>query len=543
MRIANLRIGVRLAIGYAAILVLLAGVAGLGVAGMHRANEQLHRIVDINDNKINLLSDMATSIHTVARVVRTIALLDDDTLVQRERPKIDEARRRYDTAFNALAKMPLDPAGKDFIAKLREEAQTVRALNDKFSELSLGDKAAALKFLLGQAAPATAKWQESIDQFSDLQSSKSQLDAAAAKESYLSARLLMLLVSGAAVLLGGAIAWYSTVSITVPIRRAVQIAQTVAAGDLSLHIEVNSSDETGQLLQAMKAMNASLIGIVEQVRNSTATIASASGEIASGNMDLSARTEQQASSLEETASSMEELNSTVKQNTDNSRQANELAIAASLVAVKGGDAVSQVVQTMGMINASSQKIVDIIGVIDGIAFQTNILALNAAVEAARAGEQGRGFAVVASEVRNLAHRSATAAKEIKVLIADSVDKVATGARLVDQAGSTMDEVVVSIRGVAAIVADITAATREQSSGLEQINQVIVQIDAATQQNAALVEQAAAAAGSMEEQAAQLSKVVGVFKLAGSALTLVSARDVARPGAVALTSAQPALRAV
>ena len=303
-----------------------------------------------------------------------------------------------------------------------------------------------------------------------------------------------------------------TRSITRPINEALKVAETVAAGDLTSHIEVNSKDEIGQLLQALKDMNASLVKIVGEVRSGTDTIATASSQIAAGNMDLSSRTEQQASSLEETAASMEELTSTVKQNADNARQANQLAESASQVAVKGGSVVSQVVDTMSAINASSKKIVDIIGVIDGIAFQTNILALNAAVEAARAGEQGRGFAVVAAEVRNLAQRSAAAAKEIKTLIGDSVDKVEEGSKQVAEAGKTMDEIVGSVKRVTDIMAEITVASQEQTSGIEQINQAITQMDQVTQQNAALVEEAAAAAASLQEQASGLSQVVSVFKL-------------------------------
>jgi methyl-accepting chemotaxis protein len=303
-------------------------------------------------------------------------------------------------------------------------------------------------------------------------------------------------------------------SITRPLGQAVHIAQTVAAGDLTSRIEVEGTDESSQLLQALKEMNESLVRIVGEVRVSTDTIATASGEIASGNMDLSARTESQASSLEKTASSMEELTSTVKQNADNARQANQLAVSASEVAVKGGSVVTQVVDTMGSINASSKKIVDIIGVIDGIAFQTNILALNAAVEAARAGEQGRGFAVVASEVRSLAQRSASAAKEIKTLIGDSVDKVDVGAKLVDQAGATMQEIVDSVRRVTDIMSEITAASQEQMSGISQVNEAVAQMDSSTQQNAALVEEAAAAAQSLRDQAGRLSQVVSVFKLDG-----------------------------
>jgi methyl-accepting chemotaxis protein len=303
-------------------------------------------------------------------------------------------------------------------------------------------------------------------------------------------------------------------SITRPLEAAVKIADGVAAGDLTQRIEVQSKDETGRLMQALKGMNESLVKIVGEVRTGTDAITTASGEIASGNLDLSSRTEQQASSLEETASSMEELTSTVRQNADNARQANQLAVTASEVAVKGGTVVGQVVETMSSINASSRKIVDIISVIDGIAFQTNILALNAAVEAARAGEQGRGFAVVASEVRSLAQRSAAAAKEIKGLIDDSVGKVDAGSRLVGEAGSTMNELVDSVKRVTDIMSEIMAASQEQSSGIEQVNQAIAQMDQVTQQNASLVEEAAAAAESMQDQAGSLAKAVSVFKLDG-----------------------------
>lgn len=303
-------------------------------------------------------------------------------------------------------------------------------------------------------------------------------------------------------------------SITRPLNEAVKVAKTVAAGDLTSHIKAQSNDETGQLLEALKGMNNSLVRIVSEVRTSTDTIATASNQIATGNMDLSSRTESQASALEETASSMEELTSTVKQNADNASQANQLAVSASEVARKGGAVVSEVVDTMESINASSKKIVDIIGVIDGIAFQTNILALNAAVEAARAGEQGRGFAVVASEVRSLAQRSAAAAKEIKTLISNSVEKVDAGAKLVDEAGATMKEIVDSVKSVTDIMGEITAASREQTAGIEQVNQAISQMDQATQQNASLVEEATAASQVMQEQASSLAQAVSVFKLNG-----------------------------
>lgn len=338
------------------------------------------------------------------------------------------------------------------------------------------------------------------------------LNERASKVAFMTYTLIGLIAAIA--LLAAGVGYLIVRSITVPLHEAVAMAKRVASGDLTSHINVNSQDEIGQLLQALKDMNASLQNIVSQVRTGTDTIATASHQIANGNLDLSSRTEQQASSLEETASSMEELTSTVKQNGDNARQANQFAVSASDVAVKGGEVVSQVVDTMGAITESAKKIVDIIGVIDSIAFQTNILALNAAVEAARAGEQGRGFAVVATEVRSLAQRSASAAKEIKSLIGDSVEKVEAGSKLVNQAGTTMDEIVASVKRVTDIMGEIAAASREQEAGIEQINQAIIEMDNVTQQNAALVEEAAAAAGSLQEQAAGLAEVVSVFKVDG-----------------------------
>ena len=353
-----------------------------------------------------------------------------------------------------------------------------------------------------------------------------QAQASSERATFLSL-LAMVLGAGAAIAAGVLVSR----SIVRPLDRAVEVAKTVAAGDLRARIEVTTNDETGQLLQALKDMNASLKQIVSRVRSGAETISVASDEIAQGNMDLSSRTEQQAGALEETASSMEELTSTVKQNADNARQANQLAISACDVASKGGDVVERAVTTMASISESSKQIADIIGVIDGIAFQTNILALNAAVEAARAGEQGRGFAVVASEVRNLAQRSATAAKEIKLLIGDSVERVETGSALVNEAGATMNEIVASVKRVMDIMGEISAATSEQGSGLEQINIAVTEMDTTTQQNAALVEEAAAAAQALREQTAALNEVVGVFKLDGDAATA--------PAAVARTPARPA----
>ncbi|MDR6537591.1 methyl-accepting chemotaxis protein [Variovorax soli] len=365
---------------------------------------------------------------------------------------------------------------------------------------------------IAQGAAAPDAVQKQLAAFAELQDQQARATAAETEQAVDGARWLLLGLGLLALATG--IGWTVGLvrSIVRPLDEAIFIAETVAAGDLSKEFETERGGEFGRLLRGMGEMEDTLTEVVTRIKESTDSIVTASGQIAAGNQDLSSRTEEQASALQQTAASMEELTSTVKQNADNARQANQLALSASEVAVKGGDVVSQVVDTMASIHASSKKIVDIIGVIDGIAFQTNILALNAAVEAARAGEQGRGFAVVASEVRNLAQRSAAAAKEIKGLIDDSVGKVDAGTTLVGEAGKTMEEIVGSIRRVTDIVGEISAASHEQTQGIEQINQAITQMDQVTQQNAALVEEAAAAAQSMQEQAGKLSQVVGTFKL-------------------------------
>ena len=420
-----------------------------------------------------------------------------------------------DDAIGTLDKLIQLPEGKSLLAKVKQDRPRFVASFTKVDQLiAAGQRDEATSMVLTETMPILDVLQASVKALSQFQSRVVDVGGAAAKQQIDDTRTLMFALGCAALLTGIGFAWWLTRSITRPLNEAVKIAQTVAAGDLTSHIDVKTKDETGMLLQALKDMNDSLARIVGEVRIGTDTIATASSQIASGNLDLSARTEQQASSLEETASSMEELTGTVKQNADNARQANGLALSASEVAQKGGVVVSQVVDTMGSINASAKKIADIIGVIDGIAFQTNILALNAAVEAARAGEQGRGFAVVATEVRSLAQRSAAAAKEIKALIGDSLEKVDAGAKLVNQAGATMQEVVDSVKRVTDIMGEISAASSEQTSGIEQINQAIMEMDEVTQQNAALVEEAAAAAASLQDQANSLEQVVGVFKFDG-----------------------------
>ncbi len=516
MRIENLKISTRLGTGFAIVLLLLVGVAGLGINGMGQVEGALDGIVDGNVYKMSLAQDMSEAVHIVSRVTRTMVLLDDDAAIGREMKKIVDARDRYNTSAADLEKTAASEAGKVIRVKIKDARLVAIALNDKVIALASANKdAEAIPLLLNEAGPAMTTWQDALDEIIELQKAHNKRDEKAAADSYHAARRLMLTLTGMAILLGSLLAWLITRSVLRQLgcepNQAVAIAERIAAGDLAFAVDTKAGDRSS-LLSAMKEMRDSLVNIVGQVRTGTDTIATASSQIAAGNLDLSSRTEQQASSLEETASSMEELTSTVKQNADNARQANQLAASASDVAKKGGAVVSQVVETMSSINASSKKIVDIIGVIDGIAFQTNILALNAAVEAARAGEQGRGFAVVASEVRNLAQRSAAAAKEIKGLIGDSVEKVDAGAKLVDQAGATMDEIVESVKRVTDIMSEITAASFEQTSGIEQINQAISQMDQVTQQNAALVEEAAAAAQSLQDQAGALAQVVGVFKL-------------------------------
>jgi methyl-accepting chemotaxis protein len=347
----------------------------------------------------------------------------------------------------------------------------------------------------------------------------------------------------AGAIFGALVAWWMTRSITVPLRKAVGVAELVAGGDLTSHIEVSSKDETGQLLAALKAMNESLVKVVSTVRQGSDSIATGTGQIATGNADLSQRTEEQASNLQQTAASMEELTSTVKSNADTARQATELAGSASAVAAQGGVVVGQVVNTMEAITASSKKIADIISVIDGIAFQTNILALNAAVEAARAGEQGRGFAVVASEVRSLAQRSAAAAREIKELITDSVDKVQTGSAQVGEAGRTMSDIVAQVKRVNDLIGEISTATGEQTRGISQVGDAVNQLDQVTQQNAALVEQSAAAAESLNQQAARLVDAVSVFKLSqGETRQVIAQAQAAARATVVAKPVAPKLEA-
>ena len=515
MSLRDFKIGTRLGFGFGSMLAIRVVVVVSANALNYRNKAQLLSGLAVASEKNTQASLMKSAMLETGIAMRNIGLQGDVALMQAEEGKVRQHRKLYDGAREKLATLGLSDSEKALVADIaRVDGEVDAAFKEAMGQVLAFNSEGAAKVIATRIDPLNRKTLADINKLLDLQhvAQQSFMDGSLAADARLMTVLLVL--GGVAVALGAWCAIFITRSITVPLSGALAVAQKVAAGELTSHVVVEGKDETSALQQALKDMNDSLVKTVSDVRNGTETITVASREIASGNADLSARTETQASSLEETASSMEELTSTVKQNADNARQANQLAVSASSVAEQGGKVVAQVVDTMGSIKDSSRKIVDIIGVIDGIAFQTNILALNAAVEAARAGEQGRGFAVVASEVRNLAQRSAGAAKEIKGLIGDSVDKVDAGSRLVDEAGQTMGLVVTSIRQVADIMGEITAATQEQSHGIEEVNQAIAQMDQMTQQNAALVEEAAAAAESMQEQAQKLAGAVSIFKLGG-----------------------------
>jgi methyl-accepting chemotaxis protein len=516
MKFTDLKIATRLSIGFGGVLLLLTLIVGVGMIRLSNLNDSVQLLVTDRIPKLNIANAWVIQLSESARHMRNMLIVTDDKEIKKEIEKVYENKKLRQEYMEQLEKICIGSEGKALLQTTIDAGAPYVAHEDEYLKLiAAGDLSTAKDVLLEKTRPEQLVYIAAIDKFIDFQKQAVAKLGEAAEDQNKGARSLIMSLGLLAILLGSIGAWIIARGLVKQLggepNDAAEIAGRIADGDLTVTVNTKADDHSS-LMFAMKTMRDNLINIVSQVRIGTDTIATASSEIASGNLDLSSRTEQQAASLEETASSMEEMTSTVKQNADNARQANQLAVSASEVAVKGGAVVSQMVGTMGAINESSKKIVDIIGVIDGIAFQTNILALNAAVEAARAGEQGRGFAVVAAEVRNLAQRSAGAAKEIKELIGDSVEKVDAGAKLVDQAGATMNEVVASVRRVTDIIGEITAASHEQTSGIEQINQAIAQMDEVTQQNAALVEEAAAAAGSLQDQAENLVKTVSVFKV-------------------------------
>ncbi|MEV4780209.1 MCP four helix bundle domain-containing protein [Burkholderia sp. LMU1-1-1.1] len=514
-----MKVGTRLGLGFALVLLFLIAVTTVGIFRMAQIQDRLDHVISVNNVVSRLVLDMRANVNDRISSLRVLTLMTDAADMEPELNRVKELASKYTDAQNKLsaqfAKESI-PEEKALLATIKEQEGLAMPAIAKATEMWLASNAeGATRVLIKEIRPAQKKWMTALDQLAALEdklNAEMQVDAA---KGFSSGRTFMIIMG----LLAVGISIVAALVITRGLLKQLggepdytaSIASSIANGDLAVSIDTSGNDKDSLLFE-MKEMRNSLVDIVGQVRSGTETIGTASREIAAGNIDLSARTEMQASSLEKTASAMEELTSTVKQNADNAREANQLASVASDVAIKGGKVVSEVVNTMSSIDASAKKIVDIIGVIDGIAFQTNILALNAAVEAARAGEQGRGFAVVASEVRNLAQRSAGAAKEIKMLIDDSVEKVGAGTKLVGQAGVTMDEVVASVRRVTDIMSEIANASQEQSAGIEQVNLSIIEMDSMTQQNAALVEESAAAAQSLQDQASELSRVVSIFKL-------------------------------
>jgi methyl-accepting chemotaxis protein len=542
----QLNIGARLALGFGLVLAMVILICAIGVTRLDDAAQASRTMMELPVQKERLASDWARTVSVGVMRTAVIAKSTDPALAPYFKASAAEGSRVSVEIIKKLEPLLARPEEKELYARMDPVRRAYADARDELMKLKQAGQTDAAAALFEQRFTLAAKnYERMVADFALLQ--RRQLDGEAARRDAVeTANRHQLIALGAlALVLGALCSWRLALGITRPLQSALAAARRVAAGDLSGTVAVHGQDECGRLLAALSEMNQSLAHIVAQVRTGTDAIASAAGEIATGNMDLSARTEQQAGSLEETASSIEELTATVRQNAEHAHEANRLAANATEVANQGGLAVAQVVETMEAINQSARKVVDIIGVIDGIAFQTNILALNAAVEAARAGEQGRGFAVVASEVRTLAQRSAAAAKDIKVLINESVGKVASGAQQVDTAGARMQDIVASIQRVSGIIGEIAAASQEQAAGVGQVNQAITQMDQATQQNAALVEQAAAASAAMQDQADQLTQLVSTFRLDPRAAANAPARPVAAatPGGTGQPRTAPRLAGV
>ena len=537
----NMKIGKRLSFAFGLMVLMISALSAFAIMQLNEIEETQAGLEMIQTKKLEPVYVMREALAQTGLAARNVYIHTNDQDARRELDNLDKYRATY---LEALGQARPEMAGNPAFDKVNTGLLAMAGALDrprKYHEAKTPVEFG--KFLVNECMPLRKQIVDDMEVLlkEQLTEVNRATDAIHAAENR--ARTAIIVTTVLIALIAIVLAVLVVRSIVIPVTQASAFARRVATGDLTSKIQLDTRDEMGDLVRSLQEMNDNLAQIVSNVRTGAENIASASTQIASGNLDLSSRTEEQASSLEETASSMEELTSTVKQNADNARQANGLAVSASEVATRGGTVVSEVVQTMGAINDSARKIVDIIGVIDGIAFQTNILALNAAVEAARAGEQGRGFAVVAAEVRNLAQRSANAAKEIKSLISDSVEKVDTGSKLVDQAGDTMQEIVESIKRVADIVSEISAASDEQRVGIEQVSQAITQMDEVTQQNAALVEEAAAAAGSMQDQSQTLTQTVGVFKLNSSMMSTAAPAHKPRQAKASTPAASAAVKAV
>ena len=514
MSLDRFRIGARLGIGFAVVLVLAALMAWVGVWRLGVAAGDTAQMMAVPLVKERLANEWFRNLSIGLRRTAAIVKSSDPSLEKFFADEIKASTARGNDILKSLEALPTSEEEKQLMAQITEKRKAYLSSRDAIMKAKRdGKPEEAERMFDAEFVPSSRTYVESMQAYLDFQSRSIDATGAKIQADARTARTGLATLAAIALLLGAGMAWLLSRSITRPLAEALEVARAVAAGDLTRPVQACSGrDELASLMSALRDMQANLARLVSQVRSGVDSVGTASAEIARGNADLSSRTEQAASNLQQTASSMEQLTGTVKQSADSARQANQLAASAAQVAQRGGSVVSQVVSTMDEINTSSKKIADIIGVIDGIAFQTNILALNAAVEAARAGEQGRGFAVVASEVRSLAQRSAEAAKEIKGLIGTSVDKVETGSKLVADAGSTMNEIVASVQRVTDIIGEITAAASEQSDGIGQVNTAVTQLDQMTQQNAALVEESTAAAESLKDQAAKLAQVVGTFRV-------------------------------
>jgi methyl-accepting chemotaxis protein len=515
--LTDLRIGRRLGLAFAISITFSVLLAAYARTALVHINHELEVMVSDRLVKIAHLEEIKDNVNINAQAVRNVLLVNTPEARREQLTAVDAAARRTAELFDKLdAGMP-PGKGREMLASVTQARALFVASVRKVLDLGLkGETDQARDLLLGETKTLQAAYFTALEALVSHQKDLMHQAAKSTDETVDFAAVAVMLAAAAATAFGAAMAVMITRSVVNPIRQAVHAAETVAAGDLRVALATTRKDEAGQLLGALQRMNDSLVSIVGTVRGNAESVATASGQIAQGNADLSQRTEQQASSLQETAASMEELSATVRHNTDTAQQAEMMATGAARVAQSGGQVMGQVVDTMEQITHSSRKIADIISTIDGIAFQTNILALNAAVEAARAGEQGRGFAVVAGEVRLLAQRSAEAAREIKALISASVERVEAGNTLVGEAGRTMDEVVGQVQRVSDLISEISAASREQSKGIAQIGEAVNQLDQVTQQNAALVEESAAAAESLRAQAGQLAEAVSTFKLEGTA---------------------------
>ena len=527
------RVRTRLTVGFGVVCVLLVVSVLMGLMAMSRMGADLKAVVADHFPRIVASANVLTQADAIAVALRNMMLNPDAADRERQVQVISQSRQEITKQLDALNKTLTDPKVHALLQKVQEQRALYLAGQEELLGLIKSDQTDQSRdYLANKLRPVLASYKTAIGTLMEYEKNAIVQAGTDAQQTANSARTTLIGLGIAALLLAAALGWLTTRSLVRELggepRTAAQVARTVAEGDFSQAIALQPGDHTSLMAQ-LATMKDGLASVVAQVRRSSESVAMASSEIAQGNQDLSARTESQASALEETAASMEQLGATVRQNADTARQANQLARTASDVAERGGEVVGQVVETMKGINESSKRIADIISVIDGIAFQTNILALNAAVEAARAGEQGRGFAVVASEVRSLAGRSAEAAKEIKQLISASVERVEQGSAMVDQAGETMSEVVQSIRRVTDLMGEINAASSEQASGVAQVGEAVTQMDQATQQNAALVEEMAAAAGSLSSQAQELVQAVAVFKLdAGQSGASAYSTPTARP---------------